>query len=418
MATNFAAATINSLKEYYLDAKDDLLFSGCALLSDLEKKQVHVGGSTFDIPVWISDASTRSATIATAATLSTTSTSSPQTAIFKFGTVDNHAWTSIEQKLLKQAQGGGKGSRTSFFNLEQQKVKGTVRRLSDDLARGVYGSGFGELGTILSNDSSKTITLTRAIDTQNFVIGDNIVFAANASSSTLRVGGALIVTQINNDSGTITFNNNLSTITSLGNGDVLFALGDRQDSATPTALKMNGLAAHGPTGALSVSDSFGGVNRNINSLLRFGLSTGYLSSPEDAIRSAVIKQLSRNPDWVPNKFYCSWDIVDQIQANLEGSRQRLSSTDGSFGFKNIELITAGGPIEIVGDRYCPRDKIYGLNLDTLFLGHLGDELIELMTDDGISATRGTTDNNLTMRWTAYSQLGCYLPGANCVISLS
>jgi len=177
---------------------------------------------------------------------------------YSIGTIDNEA---IDASI---------GDENAFLEGLTTEIDGAINSLVRSAAIAQYKSGFGEMGQI-GVISTNTITLLNIDDITNFEVGQELDLSATLAASTLRAygtsGNGLIITQVDRTNGILTFGFNVTDATNgiptAAANDFIFTRGDRQDSATPTALKLVGLEGWNPA-AVPTSTAFFGVNRAVD----------------------------------------------------------------------------------------------------------------------------------------------------------
>ena len=99
------------------------------------------------------------------------------------------------------------------------------------------------------------------------------------------------------------------------------------------------------------------------------------------------------------------DIVyDRVQSNVAG-----------VSFKAIEYDGMNGPMKIVSDPFCPRNKAFMIQLASWELSTLGPAP-QMLDWDNNDYLRVASDDQYEVRFGHYGQFLCNNPGANIVIT--
>lgn len=332
--TSFDAA----LKAHYTsDTVENLVYSDNPLLALIPKYE-KFGGKNLPIPIIYGTGQGRSATFSNAQTgAGNTST-----------LVEDFVLTPIRDYSIARIDGmtiaASQGDANSFMEAVTTEIDGAIMNLKNTLARDLFRGGWGTVG-IISAISSDTITLTVPEDVDNFEVGQVCVFADSESGDTLRNSGTgLTVDAVDRDAGTVSFSAAVSTETGTVVGDYIFIKGDRQNSATPTRLKVSGLEAWLPTTAPS-STAFFGVNRSADPVrlagVRYAPSAG---TPIDQILVKGASLVGRQGGQLSHYFMSFATLNDLI--NTLGSKVQYVDVKAtaSVGFRAVEVLGPNGTI--------------------------------------------------------------------------
>ncbi len=294
-----------------------------------------------------------------------------------------------------------------------------IGALTNTLARDLFRSGWGSIGTIAAGGiSGYTITLSDPNDSVNFNLGDINVFALTESTSTLRNSGAgLIVSGVNRSTGVITYSAAISTETSTANGDTIFVKGDRQNSATPVRLKVAGVGAWCPAVAPAASENFFSVDRSVDSRLA-GLFYAPASGTQlDEALLEAAGMVHREGGRLTHFFMGTGrytELVKLLQKNVQYVDVTVSA---QVGFKGVSIMGPGGAITCIADRNVQSDRVFGVSMDSWKLHTIG-KAVRLIDTDGSSAVRQAADDGIEIRWGFKGNLGCDAPIHNIQIALS
>lgn len=406
--TSFDAA----LKTHYTDqAVEDLVYKDNALLA-LMPKYENFGGRNLPIVVKYKHGGGRSATFSVAQANSGNALGVED---FLLTRVNDYCVATIDSETIEASE----GDPNAFMEAATAQIDGAIGTLTRALARDIYRSGWGSLGAIATGGiSSDTVTLSNADDVVNFEVSDVCVFSSSEDGATLRNSGSgLTIESIDRSAGTITFTAAVSTETGTSAGDYIFTKGDRQNSATPTRLKVAGLAAWCPSSAVSASDSFFGVNRSTDTRLvglRYAPAAG---TPLDEVLLEAASRVAREGGRLthffmsPSKFT---ELVKQLGSKVQYVDLKASA---NVGFSAVRIMGMRGAIDVVADHNCPSDKVYGLDLASWKLYSLG-KAIRVIDTDGNNMIRQASADGVEIRYGFRGNVGTNAPCHNIAVTLS
>jgi hypothetical protein len=411
--TSFAAA----LKSHYTkDRVQNMVYKNNPLLGMLPKME-DMGGDYFVQPVVYGNPQSRSATFTTAQT-NAASMSSSQIR-FLVTRVKDYGVVTIDGETIEAS----KGNAHAFFEAKTHEIDGIMNQTSRSLATALYRDGWGWVGRISDTIGAAT-TITLGTSTggltpdavANFEKGMKVVFSASAAGDTLRDSGAtLTVSAVNRSAGTLTMSANLNTISGLAQNDYIFLEGDRQNSATPTRLKVAGLEAWCPESA-PTSTAFFGVDRSVDSRLGGTRFDGSAMPIEEALIEGAI--LLGREGGTPDCCMMNHKNFGNLLKSL-GTKVQYTEVGSKAGisWKAIELHTPAGTVKVVPDQNCPNDVAWMLQLNTWKLGSLGG-VPRILNYDGLEALRQSTADGVEVRVGYYANLICNAPGWNGRIKLA
>lgn len=401
------------LKELYAKNYDTLVYSKNPLLALINKVE-DGGGSEFVQPIQYGTGGRRSATFANAQTAAIASFAREKA--FHATWCQDYALARIDGLTIAASM----GSEKAFVEVLTNEIDACVKELTNTIARDFYRSGWGDIGVVSTIPGASTsITLTNVEDADNFEVGAVCVFSLSQASDTLRNSGAgLTVVGVDHDSGTITFNAALSTESAVA-GDTVFIKGDRQNSATPTRLKLSGLGVWVPTAAPTTGDSFFGVDRSADATRLGGLRYAPPAGTSiDMILQNAAYRVGRQGGELSH-FMMSYGRLNDLVAILGSKAQYINFEIGKVGFGGVQIIGPDGPIDCVADRNCSGNRIYGLDMSTWKLVSMGKMVQLANTGDGVGKVLRVTDSDAAeSRWRFYGQAVCSAPGKNVVVSIT
>lgn len=365
-------------------------------------------------PTWamrVGNSPARSATFSTAQTQAQTLFTNIQQPVIPTYKQD-YGVATIEGRLMKAA-GNKEGA---LYDKMVGQVDGIMKATMHSFATKIYRSGYGDLSTIHASTTLASTSLVLAFpeDAVLFEIGQQIGFAASNTSAMRNSGAVLSVLGINYVTGTLTLSANIDTVTGTQLGDTIFSNGDRGTGASPTKLAIEGFESQfNDTAALF------GVTRSTDGRLRGYAFSGQGRSEEDVLIEGLAET---------DRFGGS---VDEVYMNPTRARNLVKYAQGRYrptttkgpagiGFKGFSLMTlAGREIDIFPDRYCPYNRIFGIESESLQL-FLADnaKIPAFLDDDGMTVLRQASDDGVEARVGYYAELGCNAPIHNFVATFT
>lgn len=397
--TSFEAA----LKEHYTaDAVENMVYMDNPLLA-LIAKQEDIGGELWKVPLIYGNPQNRSATFSQAASTDTSS----ELKAFLVTRVKDYSLAKIDNETILAS----KGNANAFMEAATTEIDGAINSLTRSLATSLYRAGFGKIGAIDATVTGTTLTLSNSEDIVNFEVGMVLVFSETEGASTLRDSGdSVTVTAVNRSAGSMTVTPDLSGISGLASGDSIFVKGDRQNSATPSRLKVAGLEAWCPSSAPS-SSSFFGVDRTSDTSRLGGQRYDASGVP---IEEALIEAASRvaREGGKIDHFFMNYAKFSELQKALGSKVQYVDlKVNAEVGFRGIMVNGPRGPVKVIPDQNCPSNRIFGLQLNTWKLGSIG-KAVRVINTDGLTMLRVTDADQVQVRYGSYLNLACKAPGFN------
>lgn len=392
--TSFAAA----LKTHYKPGMvEDLVYKKNPLFAMLQKATDMRGDAT-KVALLHGNPQNRSASFAQAQATSTTSL----VKAFSVTRVSDYSLASIQREVMLASEGNA----DAFMKAVTTEIDGSMHALARSIATKLYRAGWGDIGRINATVTGTTLTLATASDIVNFEVGMVLQFAASQSADALRDSGdSVTVTAVNRTAGSMTVTPNLSGISGLTSGDYIFLKGDRQDSATPSRLCIAGLEAWAGASAPSSSESFFGVDRSVDATRLGGLRLDATGSPieEALIDGAAL--VAREGGSIQQYFMAPVNVaslVKSLGAKVQYIDQKVSA---NVSFPGVRVWGGdGGVIDVVADANCPANRIFGVNLDHLWLGSIG-EAVQIVDEDIKSGLlRAATSDAFDLRVAFYGNL--------------
>lgn len=396
------------MKDYYTDDRvENTIYPDNPFFALLPKSD-RFPGRKLPIPIVFANGQGRSASFPLAQSQSLTQVS--QVESFDLTRVKDYGVVAIDTETIEASE----GDEGAFLEAKVVEVDGTINALTRSLCISLFRKGWGKLGVVGSTTGS-TITLDPISDAHNFEVGQTLVFSSSEDGATLRDSGdTLIVAGVNRNTGVVTTTAATSGVSGMVAGDTIFTLGDRQDSATPTRLKVAGLEDWAPASA-PASTSYFGVDRTVDSRL-YGVS---YNGASDDISDALINGIALSAALGYKQDYCF--VSFQKYADLEKELQdQVRYVDlkgpGEIGFRGIVLNGPRGPVKVLADQNCPSNKAFAVQMAHLKLHTIGKP-IRALAGDGLQMLRQATSDGVEIRYGFKGNLGCAAPASIVNIQL-
>lgn len=296
-------------------------------------------------------------------------------------------------------------SEGALVDLWDNETRGIATTEMSTLATYVFGTGDGVLGQILSGSATATLQLTTTANMNYFELGMTLrAVSAKGLSPTLRAQAArLVVTGINRRTRTLTFAAAADTLaTGLVDGDFLVRAGDQ---ATTTRNVITGMDAY-------IADSVGlpGVlnelDRDADPVRLAGQAIDYTGwSHEDAAVDASAQAGFQGIGY-PNVLICNNIEVANMKKNL-GTKIIYNDGGGKakHSFSGVSIDGEAGPIEILADPFCPRNKAFLVKMDCWSLFSL-KAAPHLNKFDGMDFMRRPDADAYEVRFVFYGNVKC------------
>lgn len=377
-----------------------------------------VGGKYFVLPVEISHPGGSSANFAKAKLNATASSYRD----FIINRTTQYQHVKVDHELMLATD-----KKSEAFMKEIEQFNRGFKGFGQKLGRRMYRTSGGAIAK-LSIASTNTTTLNFADQASvfNFHMGQVICFAAADGTGSLRDSGdTTTVTEIDHVAGTVTIADNLGTqISGVATTDYVFVDGEFgvclngledwlpvDDRAAKLAASFNNVtrsvAANYLGGCYLDGTSFGTLDEVMIKLV--GL-VGMFGGDTDTIfaNTAQITELML----VKNSKI---KIIEAIRTNMK------SETTGKIvvGFSGFKCMVGDKIVEVYGDRNCPTNRLYALQMNTWKLLHAGEMINwvgESYTDQRIWPSR--EEDAAESMLASYCNLGCSAPGWNGVAKIN
>ena len=396
--SNFAAA----LKQHYTNERiENMVYKDNPFLAMISKYE-NFGGENLKLPIKWGNPQGRSANFGLAQDNKYASSISA----FLLTRQADYSLASINNQVLEAS----KGNANAFMEAATTEIDGAIASASRSLAIGLFGDGSGALGQVLSGTgtAATSLTLKQIDDVTNFEVGMTIQVNPNKTgNSTTLVPSATagsVISAVNRDTGVITMASIVTTT-----NDYIYQIGDYD-------AKIKGLGAWLPATAPGSTDSFFGVERDLDATRLAGIRFNGESLP---LEEALIGAASRcareggKPDVCFVNYSNFADLEKALGSKVSYIDEKVNPT---IGFRGILIHGPRGPIKVIPDQNCPKDVAYMLDMSVWKLYSLG-KAPKILDSDGLRFLRESAADAVEVRVGYYAQLGCRGPGYNVRIAL-
>lgn len=298
----------------------------------------------------------------------------------------------------------------ALVDLWDNETKGIATTEMSTLATYLYGTGDGVLGRMASGYTTATVTMASGTNMNYFELNMTIkAVSATGLNPTVRSGGAAKarITGINRRSLTLTFSAALDTlITDVAQTDYLVRSGDQSGVSTSTVI--TGLDEYVKGGA-SPGTLFG-LNRTADPVRLAGQAIDYSGwAMEDAVVDASAQAGFQGIGY-PNVLVCNNIDVANMKKSL-GAKINYEGGGGTakHSFSKVSIDGEAGPIEVLADPFCPRNKAWLLKMDAFSLFSIKGAP-HLQKYDGVEFLRRPDADAFEVRFVFYGNLKCKNPG--------
>ncbi len=305
-------------------------------------------------------------------------------------------------------------SEGALVDLWDNETRGIATTEMGTLAVYAFGTGDGVLGQTLSGVSGTTVTLTTTANMNYFELGMTLrVVSALGLSPTVRVEASrAVVTGIDRRNRTLTFGSALSThATDAVNGDYLVRSGDQASSIRTVVTGFDEYVKGG-----TAPGTLNALDRNADPVRLAGQRIDYTGwAPEDAAVDASAQAGFQGIGY-PNVLICNNIEVANMKKNL-GAKIVYNDGGGKakHSFTGVSIDGEAGPIEILADPFCPRNKAFLLKMDCFSLFSL-KAAPHLNKFDGMDFMRRPDADAYEVRFVFYGNVKCKNAGPHVVLT--
>lgn len=297
-------------------------------------------------------------------------------------------------------------SEGALVDLWDNETRGIATTEMSTLATYLFGKGDGIIGEILSGVSTTTVTLTASANMNYFELGMTVrVVDGPGVAPTVRAQASrAVITGINRRTRTLTFASALDVhATSAQNGDFLVRSGDQADGTKYSVITGFDSYIADSTGLPGVLNA---LNRNQDPVRLAGQAIDYTGwAHEDAAVDASAQAGFQGIGY-PNVLVCNNIEVANMKKNL-GSKIIYNDGGGKakHSFSGVSIDGEAGPIEILADPFCPRNKAFLLKMDCFSLFSL-KAAPHLNKFDGMDFMRRPDADAYEVRFVFYGNVKC------------
>lgn len=423
MAAFTQSSVAGILKELYDNQKVGWLTYKDNPLYAMVKKETKFPGKYYPNPVVYSLSQGSSATFANAYGNQT----SAGVAEFLITRVADFSLASIDGQLLAAAQ----TDPGAFIDGAELMIDAAFQNEVNRIASAMFRNGAGTIGQISAvanvTGTTYTITLTNPDDAVQFEGSQTLVAVQNVDGSGTAPTDTAIITLVNRNTGVLTVTSATNIASDWPATYYLAIQGDLPTTSnnnfqpsgstgTNSLLKIAGLAAWLPVAGPPGSDSFFGVNRNLD-VQRLGGVTfnGSALSIEEALLQGT-GRIALNGGRVETGV-CSYATYTSLITSLGSKVVYLDHKVGDIGFRGVQVNGANTVMTIFPDRNCPDGLIYCLEIDTWCLRSQNEAPHILKYMDEIEILRVPGVDSAELRIGFYGNFYTKMPGHNGVIQV-
>lgn len=301
-------------------------------------------------------------------------------------------------------------SEGALVDLWDNETRGIATTEMSVISTYLYGTGDGTLAQVLSGQTTATVTLQPSTNMNYFELGMTLkAVSVQGTAATVRSGGAAQakIVGIDRRSRTLTFAAALNTlITDITATDWLCRGGDQVTAAANVVI--TGLDAY-VAGGTAPANLFG-LNRAADPVRLAGQAIDYSGwAMEDAVVDASA-QCGFQGIGYPNVLAANNIDIANMKKSL-GAKIIYEGGGGEakHSFSSIKIEGEAGPIEILADPFCPRNKAWLLKMDAWSLFSL-KAAPHLNKFDGMDFQRRPDADAFEVRFVFYGNVKCKNPG--------
>ncbi|CAN5950593.1 unnamed protein product [Sphagnum jensenii] len=387
------------------------------------KKIENFPGKYYPVPVVYGLTQGSSATFATAYA----NQSSPLVAEFLVTRVSDFSLASIDGQLLAAAS----SDPGAFIDGAELMIDAAFQNATNRLATAMFRNGAGTIGQIYSvanvSGTTYTITLQNPDDAVNFEVNQVLVAVQNVDASGTAPTDVATVSAVNRSLGTLTVTCSTNIASDWPTTYWLAIQGDLPttsnnnfqpsgSSGTNSLLKLAGFAAWLPLAGPPSSDSFFGVNRNLDTQRLAGV---FFNGTGLSIEEALLQgtgRIAQNGGRADTGI-CSYATYTSLITSLGSKVQYIDEKIGDIGFRGVQVNGANTVMSIFPDRSCPDGVIYCLEIATWVLRSQNAAPHILRYMDEIEILRVPGVDSAELRVGFYGNMYTTKPGHNGVISV-
>lgn len=300
-------------------------------------------------------------------------------------------------------------SEGALVDLWDNETRGIATTEMSCLATYLYGAGDGILGRMASGHTTVTVTMASGTNMNYFELNMTVkAVDATGLSPTVRAG-KVRVTGIDRRNRTLTAAaawNDAANVPTIAATDYLVRSGDQ---AGATATVITGLDEYVKGG--TAPGTLFGLNRTADPVRLAGQAIDYTGwAKEDAVVDASAQGGAQGIGYATVLVANNIEVAD-MKKSLSGKivYNRPGGSEGKYGFSDLTIEGESGPIRVLADPFCPRNKAWLLKKDAFSLFSL-KAAPHLAKYDGIEFLRRPDADAYEVRFAFYGNLKCKNPG--------
>lgn len=352
---------------------------------------------------------------------------SPSVAEFLVTRVSDFSLASIDGQLLAAAQ----TDPGAFIDGSELMIDAAFQTAVNRLASAMFRNGAGTIGQITTvanvSGTTYTILLSNPDDNVQFEGGQTLVAVQNVDGSGTAPTDTALVTAVNRNTGVLTVTSATNIASDWPTTYYLAAQGDLPTTSnqnfqpsgstgTNSLLKLAGFAAWLPLSGPPVSDTFFGVNRNLDTQRLAGVTfDGTSISLEEALLQGT-GRIALNGGRVDTGI-CSYSTYTSLIISLGSKVQYIDEKIGEIGFRGVQVNGANTVMSVFPDRNCPDGVIYCLEMDSWTLRSQNPAPHILKYLDEIEILRVPGVDQAELRVGTYGQFYTNKPGHNGAVAV-
>lgn len=417
------SAVAGILKELYDQQKVQwLTYKDNPLLAMIKKIEMFPG-KYYPVPVVYGLGGGGSASFASAYN----NQSSPLVAEFLVTRTADFRLATIDGQLLAAAQ----TDPGAFIDGAELMIDAAFQDATNRLASAMFRNGAGTIAQISTvanvSGTNYLVTLSNPDDAVQVEVGQVLMAVQFVDASGTAPTDVATVTAVNRSLGTFNATSATNIVSDWPTTYWLAVQGDLPTTAnqnfqpsgstgTNSLLKIAGLAAWLPLAGPPVSDTFFGVNRNLDTQRLAGVTfDGSALSLEEALLQGT-GRIALNGGRVDTGI-CSYSTYTALITSLGSKVQYIDEKIGEIGFRGVQVNGANTVMSIFPDRSCPDGVIYCLEMDSWVLRSQNPAPHILKYMDEIEILRVPGVDQAELRVGSYVNMYTNKPGHNGAIAV-
>ena len=405
------------MKRYYDDRRVySMAYKNRPLYAWIPKKTGVVGeASGYNVPLTIDDIPGESADFLSAVQ----SRDGDSHEVWQLNRVKRYATATLDWETVR-AMSNNMGS---FMRAVKPRINSAINQLANSTAWAMYQNATGARGRYATANitvgTDGTIVLDDFEDARSFSLRRTCVVAvADSGGALLDTGSTAIVTGINIQTGTITFDD-IPAAWDVANASI-FMKGDHAASGV-TLRVIDGMESWSPASTPAGGVLFKNVERAkfVDKLLMLK-STVTITGAGDiqaGVRLAAAKVQANEGS--PDALFLGPERWAELEGDMasQSRYEMMMGSDGRTGFDSITINAGGGKIQVVADPWCPEDKGYMLQRNTWEMFSI-DRFPDFVSQDGAQLHRLEESDAVEFRMGGYYNVLCRAPGHNMDITFA